>query len=762
MSYCVYTNELDMTNIEIKGSLARLLATENLVVEHKQVATASFDVSKRVLTLPMWTKASDIVYNMLVGHEVGHALYTPNDEEVFTNAPCPLGYINVTEDARIEKLMKRKYPGLSKDFHGGYSELHEDDFFSVEDTDLNQLTLIDRVNLHYKIGAYALMPFSPAEAPLRDAVGRTETFQEAIDAAKAIYDFMKAQQTEEEKQQEEEQQQQVQAEVPAQGGGQGEDQSVEELMKELYPDFPGGEDQSEGKQDEQPANSFSHDVDTPDNQMQPSNKHGENTNQGYGRPSIEVVHTQNSFDYNASDLADRGATEIKYATFPSKIAHEDIIVPASKIWKAAELDWQGFEINPALERGDENPFIEVDRKFVEFSKQSSKDVNFMVKEFECKKAASAYSRQSIAKTGVLDTAKLHTYKFNDDVFKKVTRTPDGKNHGLVFLVDWSGSMSGEIYETILQIINLCQFCKKVGIPFDVYSFVVDGGLCLLHKGLDHMDPYYDRGGEESNISSRAEGEFFLDRRFRYGNLLTSDVNQKTFNHHCKLLYRVANYYRGSRDWTVTRPKPPTFMGLGGTPLNEALVVMQSYLGKWKSQHNVEKCHLIVLTDGEAQCLPTTKQGRSYGVDTGLFPDYGHYNTVIRHKGRHFKTIHNANSEMTQRLLEIIRETNPGSNVLGIRICPGRGFAHYLRYLGIWDQRKIEKVQKQFKKKRCAVINNTGYNELYVIASNSYSEDTAMEVEADATKTEIKRAFAKSLKSKSVNRNLLSSFVGQIA
>ena len=145
----------------------------------------------------MWTKASDIVYNMLVGHEVGHALYTPNDEEVFKNAPCPLGYINVTEDARIEKLMKRKYPGISKDFHGGYSELHEDDFFSVEDTDLNELTLIDRINLHFKIGAYAMMPFSPAETPLRDAVGRSETFQEAIDAAKAIYDFMKAQQTEE-------------------------------------------------------------------------------------------------------------------------------------------------------------------------------------------------------------------------------------------------------------------------------------------------------------------------------------------------------------------------------------------------------------------------------------------------------------------------------------------------------------------------------------------------------------------------------------
>ena len=118
--------------------------------------------------------------------------------------------------------------------------------------------------------------------------------------------------------------------------------------------------------------------------------------------------------------------------------------------------------------------------------------------------------------------------------------------------------------------------------------------------------------------------------------------------------------------------------------------------------------------------------------------------------------------MTNRLLEIIRETNPGSNVLGSRICPGRGFAHYLRYLGIWDQSKIEKVQKQFKKKRCAVIKNTGYSELYVIASNSYSEDTEMKVEEGATKTDIKRAFAKSLKSKSVNRNLLSSFVCQIA
>ena len=64
---------------EIKETLAKLLATENLIVEHRKVSTASFDVENRVLTLPMWERASNLVYDLLVGHEVGHALYTPNE-----------------------------------------------------------------------------------------------------------------------------------------------------------------------------------------------------------------------------------------------------------------------------------------------------------------------------------------------------------------------------------------------------------------------------------------------------------------------------------------------------------------------------------------------------------------------------------------------------------------------------------------------------------------------------------------------------------
>ena len=45
-----------------------------------------------------------------------------------------------------------------------------------------------------------------------------------------------------------------------------------------------------------------------------------------------------------------------------------------------------------------------------------------------------------------------------------------KNHGLVFILDWSGSMSSIMKDTIKQLYNLIWFCRKVQIPFDVYAF----------------------------------------------------------------------------------------------------------------------------------------------------------------------------------------------------------------------------------------------------------------------------------------------------
>ena len=93
-----------------------MLATENLTVEHRKVSTAYFDVDERVLCLPIWERASSTVYDLLVGHEVGHALYTPSEDY----SDAPKAFMNVLEDARIERMMKQTYPGLRQTFFEGY------------------------------------------------------------------------------------------------------------------------------------------------------------------------------------------------------------------------------------------------------------------------------------------------------------------------------------------------------------------------------------------------------------------------------------------------------------------------------------------------------------------------------------------------------------------------------------------------------------------------------------------------------------------
>ena len=147
-----------------------------------------FDVETRVLTLPMWELASGTVYDMLVGHEVGHALYTPDQWDFL--GKIPKAFVNVTEDARIEKLMKRRYPGLAKTFYRGYSELSDTDFFGIEGEDISQMNLPDRVNLHFKIGSFVTVPFTDEEQEIVDLVGKSETFDEALHAAEVMYKYV--------------------------------------------------------------------------------------------------------------------------------------------------------------------------------------------------------------------------------------------------------------------------------------------------------------------------------------------------------------------------------------------------------------------------------------------------------------------------------------------------------------------------------------------------------------------------------------------
>ena len=141
-----------LKNIDTKSHLAKLLATENIQVEQNNVQTASFDVKNRILTLPVFKHENKDVIDMLIAHECAHALWTDEGDwmSISSESNKFRAYCNVLEDTRIDRLIQKKYPGVTKNYIKGYRELIKIDFFGVNGRDLNTLNLIDKINLYFK------------------------------------------------------------------------------------------------------------------------------------------------------------------------------------------------------------------------------------------------------------------------------------------------------------------------------------------------------------------------------------------------------------------------------------------------------------------------------------------------------------------------------------------------------------------------------------------------------------------------------------
>ena len=710
-----------MSSQEIKGNLARLLATENLIVEHRRVATASFDVDRRVLTLPNWDKASSTVYDMLVGHEVGHALFTPN-KDWRDVADCPKDFVNVIEDARIEKLMKRKYPGLRKSFAGGYKELNDADFFDIDGKDFNTFSLIDRINLHFKIGASAMVPFSIEEQLFVARTDVAETFEEVLQIAVDVFNYSK--------QEQEEEQEETPQEMPANESSSESQENVE---------------QQETNDGEQPKQENT----TSSGQEQSGIEEDEE------EESIEGSKTQDSFNEAAKGLTDRYSNDPVYVEIPDSVDLPTFVADWTEVH-----DWIDEYRNNFLGKneGDDyyNPYETVDKSYTEFRKQSQKEVNYLVKEFECRKSADAYARAGQSKTGVLDTSKLHTYKYNEDLFKKVTVIPDGKNHGLIFLLDWSGSMQSEILSTVKQLLNLTAFCKKVQIPFEVYAFTNEFyTVRRIKNGIAEYvsnDEYFQKNG-------CMEGKIFLPKdMFHLMNFVSSRSNSKNYERMCLNLYREAYIFVYACSYQST-----IGIGLSGTPLNEGIVMLNYIIPQFKKQNDLQKVNVCVLSDGEAcQSSYGRELYNDHKDEFYVRPRRLDYRSVLRDRTTgHVYAVGDSWSGMTNIFIQQLRDRNPGVNVLGFRIMSSGGLSNFVSIYG--NISYYDQVQKQWKKSKSAVIPfPKSYTALYVISNNAVESDVDFDVEAGAKKGEISRAFKKMLGSKSTNKKLLNSFIEYVA
>ena len=750
--------------VEITNDIStRLLAQENLLINRAPVNTASFDVRNRILTLPMWQNMTPEIEEMLKAHEVGHALYT--DETLFaklaTGAKVPFGYMNVLEDARIEKLMKRKYPGLRKTFNAGYRELNERDFFGVSQRDVSTLPLIDRINLWFKVGLSSGVRFSVAERYIVEKAEKLETIADVTSLAKTVYEFSKKEAERKRKERENDSEyKKLKAE---------EEKDREEDLLEFEEDDTqfDDDDWASDTQFEDPEETD----EVPEEEQEEIKVKGTNdgeTTAESEQPEEEVPQdseTQSAFARKLTDSADT-STEYLYLTLPDTSKQKHVLIPYKTVVSETTtiLSTKG-----TTTYGDPDLFFQqVTKDYEVFRGETNRVVNYLIKEFEMKKAASDYKRQSVAKTGVLDVRKLASYKIREDLFKQITITKDGQKHGMIFTIDWSGSMHDYLTETVKQLISLVTFCYRLRIPFEVFAFS-DSSVLDQEQFIEQLN------------AVRQPNTLTIDSRYHMIQFFSNKMKLSEFNTMCKNLYLMSTgyEYRLHRGSDGVESLIGDKYQLNGTPLNEAMIWLYNYVGEFKVVNQVEKLTLIKLTDGDAGGM-----NRYFDADVthaSYISNTDYRTDPVTGASKRVKRVILINDKYTKKsysyepygctnlVCKMIQERHNAA-VVGYHIV-GRGRRELMYTVSRYGvaRNSIEesdmaiKIRKGFNEEMFYPVTMTGHNEMFLMPNTMKVDNTELaEDMSKLTSNQIAKKFGKYLGAKKTSRVLLNRFVAAVA
>ena len=709
-------------NLNAQTQLAKLLAKENITVQHGNFRTAFFDVNERVLGLPIWKDRGKDVYDLLVGHEVGHALYTPADgwHGATTELEVPRSYVNIVEDIRIERKIQTRYPGLVASFKRGYKVLFDENFFGTSDRPMESYGLMDRINIKAKLRDLVDVPFSAEEQPYVDMAFKAETFEDVIEACKALYNFIKDN-VEDKTDSNEPEEDNGEVATDALSGGMGNDDETENTSEMDQPDSE-AEDSSPSNKT---SSSQSREEDKGDEgeEEQPILSH----NPEGGITGSEEIETDTAFRENSGKLLENENGHRSYAVVRdfTQAQLKEMIASHADVLAARNEE-------RALEREACFTFTsELEMEFKKFFNETKKITAVMAKEFEMRKAAYQYSRSQSARSGSIDVNRLADYKFSDDIFNRVTQLADAKSHGMVMVVDYSGSMGPQLLEVVKQTLTLSMFCKKVGIPFEVYAFTSsnsDKSYDLIpDNGIDH-------------------------RNTQIWTQLTSFMKKGSYDSEFKRMFiRAAtggHYFDNDIE------------NMGGTPLYETLIALNSIVDNFKAKTGVQKTHLVILTDGDGHSLYTTgsKYDKDFGHGTNAWNKY-----LLQIGSKTIKI--DGRGDIAPRLYEHLKTK---ANVIGFYIASSNSEFNRVvarSYSGFCPNKIFNEYKTSYRKNKFAVMNNVyGHDQLFVLKSGkSLDTDTDdFDVEDDASKGRIATAFKKYSKSKKGNRVLATEFAKMVA
>ena len=742
------------------STLAKLLAEENISVVHKKVATAAFDVKRRELILPQWKEMPKTIQDLMTLHEVGHALWT--SLEMLLEArerKIEHSFVNVIEDVRIESMIQKRYAGSRKIFRLGYAELIAKNFFETEGKDLQKLGLIDRINLHFK--KTPDIYFSSEERDWVNRVASCKTEAEVLNTAEELYQWI--QDNPEAQEQPQEDQQMMESSGESDEITEGMESSDEDGSVEDETEVTEGDEGKSKEGEETEASSDNSDEkDSEENETEES-KTPTGGKGGSDGKKITAT-TDDAYNESSKDLLDEDAREINYYQIP-KVNLDDIIVRYDEINTELEQFWT--TIDSTLYDGMKKTFADSVNKIRQDSK---KTISYMVKEFEMKKAADLYARASTSKTGRLDLTKVHTYKYNDDLFAKVTTLPGATNHGMVIFLDWSASMYNNLNGTIKQLFNLLWFCQRVKIPFEVYAF----SSAYYRDNPENIDRDFQ---QIPKINDLAMSHLHLL------NFFSSNMSTNEFNEMLTKLYTltctIQRKYSYTKEDGLTEPYR---YALGGTPLDSAIIAAMDILPKFKSNTGVQKVNTIFLTDGESHPVENYVTVSDYGEE--IFRGYiEHRNDAVitdpitgKKVKFDYKLYYSdgASAKKTALYLELLKYRVPNMNIVGFFIA-GSGKNGNVskntiidkfgtgKYRDPSNNDIIKKVRKELKKNNVAVCKSAGYDEYYVLPSMDIEfENTGIQVDIGASKSALKSAFKKNATNKTLNRPLLNKFIGMVA
>jgi Mg-chelatase subunit ChlD len=618
-----------------KRRLAQFVSSQNIRVRYDStVTTGMYRTEHGELIMPILDIGED-AHDGLLLHEVAHAIFTPqgtawkdaalrivDGDARRIHAGCH--FLNAIEDPRIERQMKRRFNGASAYFYHLYRWCADNDFFSLrsyfaEGKTLADLNLIDRINLHFKCGAFMQVPFMASEMPFVRRAAMIETWDEAVVLAKELYDLRMQKSDESDEGKGEERSQgsdesgegegdegshtprsvKVEVEITDEEQSDGEDSDGEDS------DGSQSEGGSEGDESDESDESGSAADAKPNDEM--DGDEGEsgdeeiNTNKATASDDDSDGEVgsiiQAALEEALAKVARKGGRNLHYCTIPEPT--DAFVIPMKTVTE--QLRKFGSENVPQPSKTGTGSVTVADiarSTYAEWLNDNRSSVAMLGTEFDLRKAADEHRRTVVCDSGTLDMSRLHSFRTDEDIFLRNELVKNGQSHGMAMLIDMSGSMSADklFYESVSQALMLAHFCRRVNMPFRIYGFTTRG----------NPEPSFvkgDFGGEKLRhkvVTLMQDGMSGKDFAEVCGLLLVGAYLAEAGSHgshYPKPIHSAQEQHGGGLVRNVTSAKPVWF-NLGDTPLNTALLGMLKVCEDFKRSRSLQMVNLVVLTDGD--------------------------------------------------------------------------------------------------------------------------------------------------------------------